>query len=279
MEYRPPPGAATIVELAFADLCVDTRRQRVVELPHMTSEMLLLVGTAATLGVTHTAVGVDHTLPFVMLSRARNWSMYKTLGVTALCGTGHVLSSVVIGALGYFGLGLTLTKLELIEQTRGHWAAWALIVFGFGYALAGAWRLHSGDGHRHFHVHSDGTVHTHPHDHGGADSNVVHHHGHGARASLSKGRWGVALFLIFVLGPCEALLPLMAAPALGGSVWTSVAVAAVFGVATLSTMLLLVAVGRLGLKAARFGRLEPHMQWLSGIAIASSGLCVQFLGI
>ena len=60
----------------------------------------MLITTAATLAVLHTAVGVDHSLPFVMLGRARGWSLRRTLGMTALCGLGHVGTSVIIGAIG-----------------------------------------------------------------------------------------------------------------------------------------------------------------------------------
>ena len=34
------------------------------------------------------------------MSRARRWSVNKTLAVTILCGIGHVLSSVVVGLVG-----------------------------------------------------------------------------------------------------------------------------------------------------------------------------------
>ncbi len=249
----------------------------------MTPELVVLVGTAATLGVTHTAVGVDHTLPFVMLGKARRWSLRKTLGITTVCAAGHVLSSVLIGALGYYGLGLALPQLEAIESQRGHWAAWLLIGFGLVYALLGLWRMHRGDAHRHFHVHSDGTVHAHDHSHAQADGQLVHHHRHPSRTAqramaLDSRRLVPGLFIIFILGPCEALIPLMAAPALGSGSG-SVLVASVFGLATTATMLGLVALGYLGLNFKAMGRIEPHMQWLAGFAIAASGLSVEFLGI
>ena len=60
----------------------------------------ILLWTALTVGFVHTLVGVDHTLPFIVLGRARRWSLRKTLGVTALCGLGHVATSVALGAVG-----------------------------------------------------------------------------------------------------------------------------------------------------------------------------------
>lgn len=245
----------------------------------MTPELQVMVTTAAVLGVTHTAVGVDHTLPFVMLGRARAWGLSKTLGVTALCSAGHVLSSVVIGFVGYFALDVALSQLEGIEEARGQWAAWGLMGFGAVYALVALWRLRRGNGHQHVHVHADGTMHTHAHDHGPSDGRMVHHHQHGQRISLGSPGIVPVLFVLFVLGPCEALIPLMVAPALGGAVSAAVLIALVFGVATLVTMLGIVALGYLGLSVKWVNRLEPHLDWLAGVAIFSSGLGVELLGI
>lgn len=246
----------------------------------MSPEFAVLAGTAVTLGVTHTAIGVDHTLPFIFLGKARNWSLNKTLLVTAACAAGHVLSSVAIGALGYYGLGVALPRLVAIEVTRGEWAAWLLIAFGVAYASIGWWRLRKAEPHAHVHVHEDGTMHVHRHHHGSADGGLVHHHAHRERAAVSSTRRLVpALFVVFVLGPCEALIPLMVAPALTAEGGGPLIIATVFGLATMLTMLGLVALGYLGLNLRRLDRLEPHMQWLAGVAIALSGLSVKLLGV
>ena len=60
---------------------------------------LILFGTAATVGLVHTVMGVDHSLPFVVLARAQRWSLRKLLLVTAACGAAHILSSVLIGTI------------------------------------------------------------------------------------------------------------------------------------------------------------------------------------
>ena len=67
----------------------------------------LLLGTAAALASFHTLIGVDHSIPFIVLGRARAWSLRRTLGVTGACGLAHVASSVLIGSLGVL-LGVTL---------------------------------------------------------------------------------------------------------------------------------------------------------------------------
>jgi len=73
--------------------------------------------TAVIIGVTHTAAGPDHYLPFVAMARIGRWSTSKLVFVTLLCGVGHVLSSAVIGLVGIaFGIGLDL--LDRIESAR-----------------------------------------------------------------------------------------------------------------------------------------------------------------
>ena len=212
----------------------------------MNPESFTLLATAATLGLTHTAIGVDHTVPFVVLGRAQGWSLLRTLSMTALCGTGHVLSSVVIGALGFF-LGWESRGLGVLQEQRGAWAAWALIFFGVVYAGYGVWRLRSG------------------HSHGGLPSRMA--------------PVGSALFLVFLVGPCEALIPLMMAPAWLGTASGPWLVAVVFGLTTLATMLGLVAMGYLGLRVTYLARLERHLHWVAGVTVAASGLAIRWLGI
>ena len=70
----------------------------------METSSAVLLSTAATVGLVHTLVGVDHSMPFVVLARAQRWSLRKLLGVTTACGGLHVISSVLIGLIGV-GLG------------------------------------------------------------------------------------------------------------------------------------------------------------------------------
>ena len=226
----------------------------------------VLVGLALSIAVVHTLIGVDHSLPFAILARARGWTLARTLGLTALCGLGHVLSSIALGLAG-IGVGATLDGLVSIEASRGNLAAWLLIGFGIAYAAWSAVRLSRGRIHGHVHVHEDGSSHDHHHDHKGE-----HLHFHGARLTS----W--ALFVIFVLGPCEPLIPLLMAPAAEGQAAAVALVATVFGVATIGTMCAVVAVLHAGLGLRRFPGLERHQNTLAGLAIAVSGLAVLATG-
>lgn len=232
------------------------------------SVLTVLLWTAATAAVFHTAIGVDHTLPFILIGKARGWSLARTLGVTALCGVGHVLSSIVIGTVG-IALGIAFERLEWIEGSRGTMASWALIGFGLAYAVWGIRRGWLNKRHEHVHVHGD-TVHSHEHDHKGE-----HAHPHGDTSSVTT--WW--LFVIFVLGPCEALIPILAAPGSEGDWMAVVLTCVVFGAATLATMVGLVAAGAMGLTLVPLRPLERWSHALAGGTVALSGLAIQVLGI
>ena len=86
------------------------------------------------------------------------------------------------------------------------------------------------------------------------------------------------LFLVFVLGPCEPLIPLMMLGGAAGSSLGAVVVAVAFGVATLAAMLVAVWVGQAGVRLVPLGRLAPYTHAIAGAAILVSGLGIAFLG-
>ncbi|MCK4904609.1 MAG: hypothetical protein KAS35_07930, partial [Candidatus Marinimicrobia bacterium] len=70
-------------------------------------ELQILIWTAISIGFIHTIIGPDHYLPFIMIGRARQWTIIKTMWVTVLCGIGHVIGSVLLGIVGVM-LGLSI---------------------------------------------------------------------------------------------------------------------------------------------------------------------------
>ncbi len=88
-----------------------------------------------------------------------------------------------------------------------------------------------------------------------------------------------SLFIIFVLGPCEPLIPLLMAPAYAMDWFVVVAVVALFAFVTIGTMLAVVTIGYYGMKL-RFGNfLERNVHVVAGMTICLSGLAIQLLGI
>lgn len=237
----------------------------------MPDDLTLLALTAASVGFIHTLVGPDHYLPFIVLARARGWSLRRTAWITFLCGLGHVLSSVLLGALG-IGLGVAVSHLEGLEAVRGELAAWLLISVGLVY---GAWGLHRAlrsTGHRHYHFPNRRTLHELSHHQGGE---LPDHDARGHQVRLTP--W--VLFIVFVLGPCEPLIPVLMYPAALSSAAGVALVVGVFAVATLATMLAVVCLGTLGVSLLPMGRLERYGHALAGGAIFLSGVGIQLLGL
>jgi ABC-type nickel/cobalt efflux system permease component RcnA len=237
----------------------------------MNPDTTLLVVTAASVGFLHTVLGPDHYLPFVAMSRAGSWSRTRTLVVTALCGVGHVAGSVVLGLVG-IAFGLSLTRLEGLEAVRGSLAAWGLILFGLAYTVWGVRKALRGHRHTHLHAHPDGTVHLHEHTHAGE-----HAHPHPGRSDARMTPW--VLFVIFLFGPCEALIPLLMFPAAMQSVGALLLVTLTFGTVTVATMLGLVLVGSEGIRWLPLRRLEPYAHAVAGVVVLLCGVAIQFLGL
>jgi sulfite exporter TauE/SafE len=231
-------------------------------------EPVLLAATIA-IAFVHTILGPDHYLPFVALGRARRWTTTKLIAVTTACGAGHVLSSVALGLAGA-ALGVSVTRFEAIEAVRGTLAAWALIAFGLLYMVWGLRRAARGRPHAHVHAHADGHQHVHEHDH-----RAEHLHPHDAPSSITP--W--VLFTIFLLGPCEPLIPLLMLPAMRGD-WGAVwMVTGVFAVVTLATMTGVVLALDRGARRIEIAGLERWSHAIAGATVLACGLAIQFLGL
>jgi nickel/cobalt exporter len=234
------------------------------------SEMYVLLMSAATLGIIHTLLGPDHYLPFIVLSKARNWSRTRTLWITFISGVGHVTGSVVLGLIG-IAMGFSLSKLEAFEASRGSVVGWMLIVFGVLYTFYGLYKYYK----RGAHVHLPAFL---------RPRSIRHKDLHLAEEELEKeddaGRltpW--ILFLIFVFGPCEVLIPMLIYPAAEQSGFGVFLVALVFGIATVGTMLLVVMLGYQGISLLRFKDKEYQIHLFAGIIILMAGIGMQFLGL
>jgi len=242
----------------------------------MTQNISVLVSLAASVAFIHTLFGPDHYVPFIVMAKARKWSWVKTSLITLMCGIGHVGSSIVIGSIG-IALGYEVHHLQKVEAVRGDWAAWALIIFGFGYFLWGLWKGFRNKPHRHIHLHDDGSIHTHTHEHGEAGHEDHHHPHEEEEEKVNLTPW--ILFLVFVLGPCEPMIPVLMYPAAQNSVQGIVIVSVVFSAITIGTMLTIVNLGRIGLNLIPVSRFDRWMHAMAGGIIVLSGAAIVFLGL
>ncbi len=235
----------------------------------METELQVLLVTAASLAFVHTILGPDHYIPFVMMSRAGRWNHTKTGFITFLCGLGHVGSSILIGSIG-IALGVALQELTSIESFRGDWAAWLLFGFGTGYFVWSMVNVIRKKQHTHLHIHPNGTRHSHPHQH-----QEEHMHVHKKKQRMSP--W--ILFVIFVFGPCEPLIPLLMYPA-AEKHWTAILqVSSVFAIVTIGTMMLAVFVLKKGLNIIPTKALNKFIHPIAGATIALCGASILFLGL
>ncbi len=212
----------------------------------MGNELTALIVTAASIGFLHTLLGPDHYLPFVAISKARNWTAGKTTLLTIICGFGHVLGSVVLGIVGV-ALGTVVSKLEAFESFRGELAAWLLIAFGIAYLSWGLRRALRKE------------QHTHHIQHKGKNSNIT--------------PW--VIFIIFVLGPCEPLIPILMYPAAKSSFSGMLIVTAVFALTTITTMTVIVRLLMKGIDLLPLHNLERFSHALAGFIVLMCGVAIQ----
>jgi ABC-type nickel/cobalt efflux system permease component RcnA len=235
----------------------------------------LLLGTAVGLGFLHSVMGPDHYVPFVMMARAQDWSRSKTMMVTFLCGVGHVGSSAVIGAgLAVAGMALAgwqESRWAAWHESRGSLAAWILMGVGAAFMVWGTVRAARCRRHSHVHAHEDGTIHAHEHNHRGA-----HMHVHESRVR-SVTPW--VLFAVFVLGPCESLIPLMLAAWAAAGLGGAVLVVTGFSVATILTIMGAVGLLLLGISRVPFGTLDRWATPVAGLSLVLCGAAIQWLGL
>lgn len=229
------------------------------------NEIIILVLTALSLGFAHTILGPDHYLPFIVISKARKWSLAKTMFVTFISGLGHVAGSVVIGLIG-FGFGFGLQSIVNLESSRGEWAAWMIIGFGIVYSLYGIWKARQKNIHSHLVSMEDGSY------------KIDSSHSHSRKKTLKElTPW--LLFVLFVFGPCEVLIPMLIFPAVQSSAIGAIFVISAFAFATVGTMMVMVFTGYKGLSFFNSEKLQPYFHLLAGLTILLSGLGIQFLGL
>ncbi len=140
-----------------------------------------IAATGFVIAFSHAAIPT-HWLPFVMAGRGQHWSKEKTLLVVALCGSGHVLITTVLGILVVW-LGIETSK------WTGNVFPWlaggALILFGLYYLMrqargGGHGHSHFGSGHSHGHEHHEHGGHAHnsgDHDHASDKKRIDTGHG------------------------------------------------------------------------------------------------------
>ncbi len=177
-------------------------------------------------------------MPFIALSKSKNWTFTQTISWTIICGIGHVGSSVLLG-LGGAALGWSMAKIGFFESFRGNLTGWLMVVFGLIYSIFGLFMVYKNKRHKHFDIYADGSV--------------------------------------YVLGPCEPMIPLLYVPAAQHSMYNMLLLITIYTVITLLTMVCMVLLGYFGVGYFKTDRLERYVHVLAGVTILMCGIGMLFL--
>jgi nickel/cobalt exporter len=229
--------------------------------------------TGFTVAFFHAAIPT-HWLPFVATGRAQGWNHARTLGVTVLAGTGHVLATAL--------LGLLLTIFGIAVSSRiGIWfpfiAGGLLVSLGLFFI----WRQLSGRAHSHTHLFGSGEHHhelaTASPSVGGHEHEVMHSP---RRPELARSRTSdrtaiVSLFALLTFSPCEGFLPIYVSGIRFG--WIGFALLTlILSIATVAGMLFFTWLTLAGIGRLRLRWLEQHESGVMGSLLLGVGMLVMF---
>jgi hypothetical protein len=213
----------------------------------MSGGYLLLLLSTLSIGFIH-ALAPDHWMPFAVIGKAKKWSKAKLIFVTFISGIGHVGSSILLGGIGIL-LGFSISHLKAVESQRAEMALWLLIGFGIAYTI---WGLKKARNYKHEHINTD-------------DIN-----------SRTVTLW--TLFAVFVLGPCEPLIPLMFLATEYG--WGAILVTSlVFSLVTIFMMLAQSLLAYFGIQLIRHDIAERYSHAFAGLVIALTGGFIMLTGL
>jgi hypothetical protein len=114
---------------------------------------MLLIGAVAAVGVLHTIVP-DHWVPITIIARQQGWSKREVARAALVAGTGHTVSTLLIGLVVWFaGIAVATTFGNLVSTI----SSIALIAFGGWIVLSSLRALRTENhGHAHRHGHAQG---------------------------------------------------------------------------------------------------------------------------
>jgi len=227
----------------------------------MEQEFILLLITAISLGFLHTLSGPDHYIPFIAFAKAGNWTIKRTAWFTGLCGIAHIGGALLIG-LAVSNFAPKLPFLHDFASLRGSFIAWLFISLGVIYMIKGIKQL--------FKRKYTKSIQPKPEYQNFKRDQKV-------RPKRSSIYW--ILFIIFLFGPCEPLIPFLLYPAENINTWAMITVIGAFGASTVITMQLLVLIPLFGLNRIRLIRIERYRDFITGTLIAFCGIGIQFLGL
>lgn len=218
--------------------------------------------TGFTVAFFHAAIPT-HWLPFVAAGRIQGWNHGKTLAITALAGTGHILTTALLGLLlTVFGVAISAEMGPWFPRIAGA----VLIALGVFY-IARQLR---------------GTAHLHL---------LSHHHVHDEQPQTSQRLVGLpdvtrtrtsdrvailSLFAMLTISPCEGFLPIYISGIRFGWVGFGL-LTMILSIAAVAGMLLFTWLALTGIRAVRVRWFERFESFVMGALLLLLGLLVILL--
>ncbi len=233
------------------------------------TNILILCTSFMFLGFFHTIISPDHYFPVIALCKANNWNEKKAALIAAICGVGHVLSSVLIGFIGIL-IGKSVGNIEAFNEVRESAAAYLLIGIGILYTIWGIKKYIENKPHSHKLLNGEEVWHNHSHKHKGE------HHCDSCQNN-PKTIW--ALFAFFLFSPCKTLIPVLTVTSASMGSLETVSVILAFFFSTVLTMSAITWIAFKGLKLLKpdkASRLERFSHVIAGGTILISGVAIAF---
>jgi hypothetical protein len=200
-------------------------------------EILGLLAVGLSVSILHAALP-SHWLPFVLVGSAQKWEQRKILRIALIAGSGHVITTSILGIAAALMTGFVLTSLNLVllPVTSG-----ILIIIGSIYIVLGyRAKRAAGKGHHH-HVPDNATA--------------------------------TSLILMLTLTPCEALIPIFLS-ANSFNLESLLLFAVIISFATVGAILLLVFLTLKGYERIHSHWLERNDRIVVGSALIILGILV-----
>jgi ABC-type nickel/cobalt efflux system permease component RcnA len=206
-----------------------------------------------------------HWLPFVLTAKVQHWNHTRTLLITALAGTGHVLFTALLGFfIAWFGIVLNEKIGNLFPLIAGS----ALIVLGLFYISRQL--ITKGHPHTHLiggHPHADDAEHDHHDTHGHEHTQV------GSRRPVSDRMAITSLLALLTFSPCEAFLPIYASGVRYG--WSGfILLTAILSIGCVTGMVIFTALTLAGVRKINLGLLEKYESGLIGLLLGLIGVLI-----
>ena len=202
---------------------------------------LLVVSSAVVLTLLHTILP-EHWMPFVLVGKAQNWSIKKTLTISAIAGAGHVLMTLLIGFVVLF---ITKAVLDYVGLVGKLVTSSILIFIGVIYLMQGI-------------------------------KNKQNKHEHSHKAVIPEKATIASLIALFSFSPCEAVIPLFLL-ATSMSVFAISVLSFTILLSTIIGMFVLISITLCGYRKVKFHWLEDNEHVVAGSILIMLGVFAYFV--